>query len=75
MDKRWWVVIPQGGVDDEREEVLAATAEHAAIDYCQDGRFDVGDKPVLVVSLDGEPTRHFVMEGRRVWRAMEVPRG
>lgn len=70
--KEWWRVEHIHG-NVPSEEVLAATAEIAAVSWA-DGRLE-NKWTVIVTSIDrpDEPPRRFTLTSRTTWTAKETP--
>lgn len=73
MPSRWWTVTPDDGFDHEGPvDVLAETAERAAIAWAGDRGHDADDHPIVTVTASGEAPRVFELRSRVLWSA--VPR-
>ncbi len=70
MSRSWWTVTPVHGRAAEVEDVLAATAELAAMAWA-DGRL-TDEEPLVDVSAPGEPTQRFALRARVCWCAKVV---
>lgn len=71
--KEWWHVV--GSPVYQSEDVLAATAEMAALAWCDDKTPDRDSLTVTVTSIDrpaDEPPRRFTLTSRTTWTAKET---